>query len=218
MRSKTKLILELVKIGHDPNQIAVKLAMRKALLGCESVLDVGCGHSSMMRYFGVQHSVGIDGYLPSVEEARKKQTHDEVIHGNVTELENSFRPKQFDACIAIDVIEHLTKEDGLKLIASMERIARKRVVFFTPNGFLPQRHISNDDLQEHLSGWEPAEMRGFGYRVKGLLGPKKLRGEHHALKNKPAAFWGIASFIGQLGVANRPEKAAAILCVKDLAG
>jgi hypothetical protein len=72
-------------------------------------------------------------------------------------------------------------------------------------------------LQVHLSGWEPAEMESHGYRVIGLLGPKKWRGEYHALKKKPAAFWGMASLAAQITWSkSHPATAAAILCVKDL--
>ncbi len=219
MKSGATLTLQLLKQKTDPAEMAVKLALRKALLGCESVLDVGCGFSTTMRLIGVSHPVGIEGYKPSVDRAKQLNTHDEMIHGNVRELERYFRPKQFDACVALDVIEHLVKPDGVKLMRDMEKIAAKKVIFFTPCGFLPQRHTDNDDLQEHLSGWEPVEMNNYGYRVTGLLGPKKLRGEHHALKSRPRIFWGIVSLFGHfLWTRNHPEKAAAILCVKDVTG
>ena len=199
--------------------MVVKSALRKALSGCESVLDVGCGASPTMRQLGVSHPVGIDGYKPSVDRAKQLKTHDEMVHGDVRELDRYFRPKQFDACVALDVIEHLAKPDGAKLMRDMEKIAAKKVIFFTPCGFLPQRHATNDDLQEHLSGWEPAEMRNYGYDVIGLLGPKRLRGEYHAIKGRPRIFWGIVSLGGHiLWTRNHPEKAAAILCVKDLTG
>ena len=101
----------------------------------------------------------------------------------------------------------------------MERIAKKKVIFFTPKGFLHQRRKTNDDLQEHLSGWEPSEMKGYGYDVIGMLGSKNLRGEYHALKRKPTAFWAIISLISQITWTRRhPDKAAAILCVKHLNG
>ena len=199
--------------------MVVKSALRKALSGCESVLDVGCGASPTMRQLGVSHPVGIDGYKPSVDRAKQLKTHDEMVHGDVRELDRYFRPKQFDACVALDVIEHLAKPDGVKLMRDMEKIAAKKVIFFTPCGFLPQRHATNDDLQEHLSGWEPAEMRNYGYDVIGLLGPKRLRGEYHAIKGRPRIFWGVVSLGGHiLWTRNHPEKAAAILCVKDLTG
>jgi hypothetical protein len=217
MKSGTTLTLELLKQKSDPAEMAVKLALRKALSGCESVLDVGCGASSTMRQLGVAHPVGIEGYKPSVDRAMQLKTQDEMIHGDVRELDRHFRPRQFDACVALDVIEHLVKPDGVKLMKDMEKIAAKKVVFFTPCGFLPQRQAANDDLQEHLSGWEPAEMREYGYEVTGLLGPKKLRGEYHAIKGRPRIFWGVVSLFGHFfWTRNHPEKAAAILCVKDL--
>ena len=104
------------------------------------------------------------------------------------------------------------------MMQAMERIALKKVVLFTPSGFLPQRHTANDDLQEHLSGWDPSEMTGHGYEVTGLLGPKRLRGEYHVIKKRPRVFWGIISLVEHyIWTRNRPEKAAAILCVKELA-
>jgi len=218
MRSSFGLTLALLRARHDPNQILVKLAMRRAFLDCESVLDVGCGVSFTLRQLGVPHPVGAEGYAPSVAEATRLKTHDQIVACDVRDLARYFQPRQFDACYAGDVIEHLSKADGLKFAADLERIARKRVALFTPNGFLPQKHASQDDLQEHLSGWETAEMERLGYQVTGLLGPQSLRGEYHKLKRRPAAFWGLVSFAAQLTWTSRhPERAAAILCVKHLA-
>ena len=217
MKSKTRLAWELLKQGADPAQIIVKLALRRALLGCQSVLDVGCGTSPVLRQIGIPRLVGIEGYQPAIEQAKQLNTHDEIVQGDVRELARYFRPGQFDACVGLDVIEHVVKEDGLKMMKAMETVAAKKVILFTPCGFLPQRHAANDDLQEHLSGWEPGEMTGYGYRVTGFLGPKKLRGEYHVLKRRPRILWAIVSLSGHfLWTCNHPENAAAILCVKKL--
>jgi len=217
MRSSIQLTLLLVRQGADPCQILFKLALRKALLGCRTVLDVGCGTVPIVRQLGVSHSVGIEGYRPAFEDAQRQNTQDEIIFGDIRNLKDYFKPGQFDACIALDVIEHLPKEDGLKLIRDMESIANKKVVFFTPNGFLPQKHSADSDLQAHFSGWEAAEMRSYGYDVSGMLGPKRLRGEFHQLKRRPKSFWGIVSALEQITWAKEcPEKAAAILCAKEI--
>ena len=215
MRSRTSLILLLLKQGLDPAQILTRLALRKALVGCENVLDVGCGKVMTLRWLGVKHATGIEGYAPDLEEARRCHSHDELVLGNVLELDRHFKPGQFDAVIAMDVIEHLTKEDGLRLMRAMEDIARRKVVFLTPSGFLPQHHIEKSDLQEHLSGWEAAEMKQHGYEVIGLLGPKTLRGEFHVIKRRPKLFWAVISLLGHFFWTRWvPEKAAAIFCVK----
>jgi SAM-dependent methyltransferase len=216
MRSRIGLILNLLKKRHDPAQILVKLALRNSLEGCESVLDIGCGTAPTMRELGVKHSVGVEGYPPYSEQIRRENLQDELVECDVRDIAKHFQPRQFDACVALDLIEHLTKEDGLKLIQSMETVAKKRVVFFTPSGFLPQRHAANDDLQAHLSGWDADEMRKLGYQVIGLLGPKKLRGEYHRLKGRPTALWALVSLLGQfLHSKSHPEKAAAIMCIKN---
>lgn len=217
MKSMTSLALDSIRQGVDPGTLAVRLALRKALSDCRSVLDVGCGFSPLMRNIGVPHIVGIDGYAPSIEQAKKLNTHDEMVHGDVRKLDDYFRPKQFDACVGMDVIEHVIKSDGIKMMQDMENIAAKKVVIFTPCGFLRQRHASNDDLQEHLSGWEPSEMADRGYQVLGFLGPKKMRGEYHAIKGRPRVFWSLLSLMGHfLWTRNHPDQAAAILCVKNL--
>jgi SAM-dependent methyltransferase len=217
MRSRIGLILDLLKKRFDPSQVLVKLALRDALEGCDSVLDIGCGMAPTMRELGVKRTVGVEGYAPYVEVIKREKMQDDLVECDVRDISKHFQPRQFDACVAMDLIEHLSKEDGLKLIQAMETIARKRVVFFTPSGFLPQRHAANDDLQAHLSGWEAEEMRKKGYKVIGLLGPKKLRGEYHVLKKRPMAFWAVVSLIAQcFHSKSHPESAAAIMCIKDL--
>ena len=74
MTSRTTLIRRLWKHGLDPMGILILLALRKALAGCESVLDIGCGASLTMRHLGVPKSTGFDGYEPSVEKARRLRT------------------------------------------------------------------------------------------------------------------------------------------------
>ncbi|HXP62481.1 MAG TPA: class I SAM-dependent methyltransferase [Dongiaceae bacterium] len=218
MRSRAGLILVLLRAGQDPAQITVKLALRRLLKPCQSVLDVGCGSALTLRQLGLPNTTGIEGYEPAFEEAKRRRTHDHLVLGDVCNLAAYFQPRQFDACVALDVIEHQTKADGLRLMEQMERIAARRVVFFTPNGFLPQGHLVPDDRQTHLSGWEAAEMERYGYRVVGCLGPKKLRGERHHLTRRPALFWAIVSLAGHfLWTHRRPAQAAALLCCKTIA-
>lgn len=217
MKSRLTIIAELLMQGFDPNAILFRLALRRALIGCDSVLDVGCGVSAKLRQLGVPNTTGFEGYQPDFEEAKRQNTHNQIIQGDARNLAGYFPPKQFDACIALDVIEHFTKEDGLKLMHDMEKLAKKKVVFFTPKGFLPQRHAADDDLQVHLSGWEPDEMKGYGYEVFGQLGPKFLRGEGHILKKRPAIFWGLVSWACQIAwIDSHPDEAAAIFCIKTL--
>ncbi len=218
MRSRIDLVLRFTRQGASPSRIWTLLQIRKALAGCHSVLDIGCGPDSALADFGFERLVGFEGYAPSLEKAAKHGTHHELVLGKVQELEQHFKPSQFDACIALDVIEHLPKAEGLQMLRAMEKIAAKRSIILTPSGFLPQGHTEGADLQEHLSGWDPGEMRQQGYRVTGVLGPKSLRGEYHNLKRSPEWLWGSVSLLGQICYANwAPSRAAAIICVKNTA-
>lgn len=215
MHGRLKLISVLLKQGMEPGQIVTRLALRRVLVDSESVLEVGCGKTPNMKWLGIENSTGLDGFAPYLEQARREKLHKELVLGDARELEKYFKPGQFDTVIALDLIEHLPKEDGLRMMKSMERIAGRKVVIFTPSGFLPQRSYDDNSLQEHLSGWEASEMQQWGYHVIGLLGPKKLRGEIHFLKWRPKIFWGMVSLLAHfLWTRWDPANAAAILCVK----
>ncbi len=188
--------------------------IRKELAECRSCLDIGCGPESPVRFLEFERSTGVDGYPPALETARQMHTHNKFHLAAATELDKHFSENEFDCCIALDLIEHLTKKDGIKLLRDMETIASKKIVLFTPNGFLPQQ--SHDgDLQEHLSGWSAKEMESLGFKVFGMHGHKALRGGQHQHRLKPAALSGIISALTHfLFTRKHPTQAAAILCVK----
>jgi 2-polyprenyl-3-methyl-5-hydroxy-6-metoxy-1,4-benzoquinol methylase len=182
-----------------------------------SVLDVGCGKASPLRFLRTGRLVGVDAYAPDVDEARRLRTHDEVVQSDIRSICNIFHAKQFDVCVALDVIEHLTREEALSLLREMESVACRRVVVSTPNGFLPQGNKEAGDLQVHQSGWSVDEMRGLGYQVIGLMGLKTLRGEQHKLRFRPVAFWALVSWISQkIWCKRHPARAAGLLCWKDV--
>ena len=207
---------KLLRLYPEPCAFLAKLELARVLKNCSSVLDVGCGKNSPLKIFELKHLTGLEGYAPDAETARRLGTHDKIVTGDLRQMEQHFKPSQFDACVAWDVIEHLPKPDGLKMLRDMERASAKQTIIFTPNGFLPQFHTEDTDLQQHLSGWDAAEMRQQGYRVIGLLGLKSLRGEYHVLKRNPKFFWAFIALVTHLfWTRNHPEKAAAILCIKE---
>jgi SAM-dependent methyltransferase len=189
----------------------------RVLSGCSSILDVGCGSGSPVAAMrGKAHLIGIDAHEGSVETARNKGTHDEYHIGDVMKLRDVFKPRSVECLVALDLIEHLEKKDGLQLLDAMEQIASRRIVVFTPNGFVPQGERDQNPWQVHKSGWEVGEMRARGYEVIGINGWRPLRGEYAYVRGKPEAFWIILSDISQFFVRNWPEKAYHLLCVKSL--
>jgi SAM-dependent methyltransferase len=194
----------------------IVVLLKRELEGCESFLDLGCGKNSAVRYFSKGfRSAGVDAFKPDLEESRKKGIHNEYFVMDVRNL--SFRPKSFDAVLALDLLEHLTKNEGDKLLKDMERIAKKKVIVLTPNGFLEQKACDGNEYQTHKSGWTVSEMRGRGYRVIGFNGLKFLKGEKAKVRFWPRYFWRVVSDITQLATYHFPEHAFQLFCVKDVA-
>jgi len=135
---------------------------------------------------------------------------------NALDIGDCFEPKSFDCVLASDLVEHLTEQDGLNLIAQMEMIAKKKVIIYTPNGFLLQREEYGNPMQKHLSGWTAGQMIQLGYRVIGIEGLRCLRGEMAKIRWWPSRFWLMVSLLTQLLTTNLPHLAFRILCVKDV--
>lgn len=173
--------------------------VEQSLSDCESVLDVGCGHSSVIgsikRNFKTE---GVDIHKQTIELSRKRKNHDSYKLGDITKLGKLYRKKSFDACIAIDVVEHFNRKDALKLIKDMEGIARKKVIILTPNGFYEQHDFDGNPHQVHKSGWKEKQLHRVGYKVWGLRGLRYLRNDHAGIKYKPWIFWGACSFLSEI--------------------
>src|SRR5690606_12372244 len=122
-------------VDHFPS-----LLEREIVGSCENLLDVACGSCSPVRTLSrkLSHTVGVDGFRPSIERSRAAGIHDEYLELDIRQLGERVPARSYDAVVALDLIEHLTKDEGLKLLKDMETIARKKVILFTPNGFLPQ--------------------------------------------------------------------------------
>ena len=185
---------------------------------CSSLLDVGCGFNSPVRMLPhrPKRLVGVDGFQPVIEQSRQAEIHDEYIQSSILELDKCFEPSSFDCVLASDLIEHLTKEDGLKLLAQMETISKESVIIFTPNGFLPQGEEFGNPMQKHISGWTVKEMRDRGYKIIGIGGIKFLRGEMAKIRWRPRRFWLMVSLLSQFVTTKFPCLSFSILCVKGV--
>ena len=195
----------------------LSLELQNILSDCESVLDLGCGDNSPIGFIDrKKYLVGVDGFKKSINISKKLNIHDKYLHKNILEVKKNFKKNSFDAVIALDVIEHLPKKDGYKLLKIMEHLALKKVILLTPNGFVNQTGEGNG-LQEHLSGWKPFDFKKLGYKILGRYGIKSLRGEKAELKYKPKILWGLISEISNLFYTRQnPKKAYSILAVKEL--
>lgn len=181
------------------NNIFFYRMLEKQLADCKTVLDVGCGHSSSIGMIRKNFkSEGIDIFKKTLELSKKKKLHDTYKLGDIKKLSKIYKNDSFDACVAIDVIEHFTKKDALKLISDMEKIAKKKVILLTPNGYYEQDDYDGNPYQAHKSGWVKKDLADLGYTVFGLRGLQILRDDHASIRFKPWIFWGFCSFISEI--------------------
>ena len=208
------LNLKLVKRRLFPNPVIRLLQAELGDMG--SILDVGCGSESPLQFVKTgARKTGFDAFEPSVAKSRAKNIHDEYVIRPLEEM--SFAPRSFDAVIALDFIEHFDKPASVALVERLETIARRKVILFTPNGFLPQASYDNNPWQEHRCGWSTEEFFERGYRVRGALGWKALRGQFHLPRLRPRLLSDRLSEISCLLWTDRhPHHDAALFAVKDI--
>ncbi|MBP9865377.1 MAG: methyltransferase domain-containing protein [Candidatus Omnitrophica bacterium] len=194
----------------------------RELSDCSSVLDLGCGRHSFVPIIPSSiHTVGVELFRAHYDEAVTKDRHSEYRCEDVTKV--AFEDRQFDAVVILDVIEHLDKAAGEALLTRMERWAKKKVIVFTPNGFMQQHEYDGNPLLEHRSGWTTEDFRKRGYRVHGVRGFKKLRGvDHHDHDHDEGHSHGGPAFrekladLTQIVSYHFPEQAFQLFAVKEL--
>lgn len=91
----------------------------------------------------------------------------EVIQGPAPSI--LWKAPQVDVAFLLDVVEHMTREDGTSAMEIAKQRARQ-VVVFTPLGFLPQSYAPGEKdawgyngahWQTHRSGWTPDDFPGW---------------------------------------------------------
>lgn len=131
-----------------------------------TALDVGCGVGNILAHLNVKRKVGIDLHGARLDEARRfvKDGKGEVIKMDVRNIMERFDENAFDLVVLFDIVEHLPKDQGRKLLMDAQKVAKKSVVAFIPVGEHPQ-HEEGDPLMDHLATWMPEEVADLGFEV-----------------------------------------------------
>jgi hypothetical protein len=208
------LIKSIYKKVIFPSSKDYLTLLRKELQNCTTVLDLGCSRNSPIQFCSVPYSVGVELFEPYLEESKRKGIHNQYIKADIRKL--SFKQNSFDAVLALDVLEHLSNEESYELIEKMEEWAKKKVIIFTPNGFVWQNGYDNNPLQIHKSGGSVSELKNIGFKVYGINGYKILRGYNAEIKFKPRLFWMIISDFTQKFTYLFSKYAFQLFCVKTI--
>ena len=139
------------------------------------VLDVGIG----MGFYGVLTRqlcdwiyVNADNYLkknwkteiigievfPNYIQDIQRWIYDKIILEDITKVDIS-KLGQFDIVLIIDVLEHLTYEEGKRVINELKKIS-KNIIISTPCGYVKQVAICGNEHESHLTGWVSPKYEG----------------------------------------------------------
>lgn len=124
------------------------------------VLDLGCGSGRLLEYFGRRgflHAMGIDISAEQAERARRRGLHVDIADAP-SYLEA--RPGAFGAILAVDVFEHFTRDELLRLVPRVHAALRPGGVLLvqTANGagLFPHQVIHGD--LTHLTIFTPESL------------------------------------------------------------
>lgn len=122
-----------------------------------TLLDLCCGEMTHTRLMKFQKSMHLD-----VHDWPGRPKEFVFFPFDVRTVQ--IAPKSYDVCLCSDGIEHLTKEEGLKLLDNMEQWSFLPIIF-TPLG--EQRLVpGSTDPDDHKSGWTPEEFEARGWETE----------------------------------------------------
>lgn len=151
----------------DGDLLIHNLPRPDGLIECKTVLDIGAGIRPMNWYKPESH-ICIEPF--EVYGKLLKKAGYEIIQSTALDYLQYTRP-QVEAIYLLDVIEHMEKEDGVKVVALALKRAKKQVIIFTPMGFMPQDEdvwgLEGHFWQTHRSGWMPEEFPGWQTQLFG---------------------------------------------------
>ena len=191
--------------------------LERDLADCDNILELGCGSDSPLLKIGLGHKThAVDIWEPYIIK------HSEVGNYKSCTLENiltmPYPEKSVDAIVMCDVLEHLERKEVYytELFQRFENCARKKVILFTPNGFIENDEVDGDPYQRHVAAWFPEDYRREGYKVKGGAGFHWLYGKAGIIKRRPYTLMEYVGQLSQLLVYHFPNLAWHSYAVKEL--
>lgn len=190
--------------------------LRRDLADCETILELGCGQKSPILQIDYgKKTDAIDIWGSYVVQHNEAGDYHKCQQGDI--LEFNFPQKAYDAVVMLDALEHLPrgKVREIGLFDRMERCARKKVILFTPNGYIPNDEIDGNPYQIHLSVWRPGDYEARGYEVLGGTGLRYLFNKASCPKRPQSIFY-LLGMISQPLIYHFPKLAFHSYAVKEL--
>lgn len=165
------------------------------------ILDIGCGIRPQSFFKPKLHILcePNDEYDRILQNRFINQHNFLIAKGSWQETLKLLLDLSVDSIFLLDIIEHLEKEEGRRLLIECERLARKQIVLFTPLGFMSQEYeigqcdgwgLHGAEWQTHKSGWTPSDFDD-SWDIFGSKTYHTVNGKGEALDPPSGAFWAI---------------------------
>jgi len=133
-----------------------------------TILDCGFGYgywgySFKVRKDGDPVLIGIEIFAPYIEKVKKTGIYEHLIYSDIRCC--PLREYSVDYIIAIEILEHIKREWGLKLINELYNICKYNIIISTPFGFLPTKGYDENEHQIHKASFFPKDFKEKGFSV-----------------------------------------------------
>ncbi len=122
-----------------------KLLTHLRKMGEILILDVGCGEGGPVALVAKHNRlnvVGLDIFKPSLDKAKRLESYQDLILGDVRYL--PIKDKSVDVAVSVAVLEHLEKPGGEELLSELERVSKRMTVISCPVGKWEQHACGNN--------------------------------------------------------------------------
>jgi len=154
-------ITELIVLANPSSVLDIGVGFGKYGFLCREYLEFYDGREQYSdwktRIDGIE---AFEEYITPVH----KFIYNNIYIGNAMEL----LPKmdfKYDLIIMIDVLEHLTYEDGMKLLGHLQRLG-KNIIISTPKDIGVQENSFGNEFETHRFQWKYKHFASFPHKLQ----------------------------------------------------
>lgn len=140
----------------------------------ESLLSLCCGIGLELGNLNTQEVTAVDIAPQYIAKVKERCPQAKTVISDALAYIKDQPDGSVDVISIIDGIEHMDKAIGLDLIKEMKRVAKSKILLFTPEGHGEGGYLKNephnawgiegaDEHQKHKSGWTRLELKDLGF-------------------------------------------------------
>lgn len=137
----------------------------KSFKNINTILDLGCGVGTYIKIFKEEGDIlkntkwtGVEVWTPYIEKFKLIDRYDNIINADIREV-NFQTLGNFNLCFLGDVLEHVTKDQSIKLVNELVNYC-DYVIISIPIGHWPQDAIEENPYEVHVKDdWSDSEVK-----------------------------------------------------------